>query len=158
VSEDVIDTLAGGPGESTYRRHSHDLSVETREAAARRHRLEIHIDRVDGVLVVAPVGEIDMVTGGLLLEALIAAISTGETWLVVDLAQVPFMDSTALSIFLSAHRALASSSGQLVLVAPDGQRERFKLPWIGTLFAVRPTVVDAVAEATRAHDAGAEKA
>jgi anti-sigma B factor antagonist len=142
VSEDVIDTLTGGPGEPTY--HRDDLSVETREAAARRHRLEIHVDRVDGVLVIAPVGEIDMVTGGLLLEALIAAISTGESRLVVDLGQVPFMDSTALTIFLSAHRALAGMSGRLVLVAHDAQRDRFRLPWIGTLLGVRSTVIDAV--------------
>jgi anti-sigma B factor antagonist len=121
VSEDVLPWVASG-----------------------RHSLEIHVDRVDGVLVVAPVGDIDMVTGGLLLEALMAAISTGESRLVVDLDRVPFMDSTALTIFLSAHRALAGASGRLVLVADDARWQHLRLPWIGNLLAVRPTILDAV--------------
>jgi anti-sigma B factor antagonist len=133
VSEDV---LAGESG---------PLSAETREAAQREHELEVYVDRVDGVLVVSPVGEIDMVTGGLFLESLIAAISVGESALIVDLTRVPFMDSTGLAIFLSAHRALRNVDGRLSLVANDEIAEVFRLAWMDKFFPVHSSVTDAAA-------------
>ena len=122
MSEDVLPSLRG------------PLSAETREAARHHHGLEIHVDRVDGILVITPVGEIDMATGGLFLEALIAAISTGESRLIVDLGQVPFMDSTGLTIFLSVDRALRSIEGQLRLVAAPEIVEVFELAWMDKMF------------------------
>ena len=113
------------------------------QLAGRRQALEIHIDRVAGVLVIAPVGEIDMDSGGLLFDALTAAISTGESRLVLDLGRVTFMDSTALSIFSSARRALRELSGRLVLAV--GEAQDWPLPWLDA-FTVRPTLAAAVAE------------
>jgi len=133
MSEDVLPSLRG------------PLSAETREAVARHHDLEIHVDRVGGILVMTPVGEIDMATGGLFLEALIAVISTGESRLIVDLGQVPFMDSTGLTIFLSADRALRSIEGQLRLVAAPEIVEVFELAWMDKMFPVHPDIADAVA-------------
>ena len=116
------------------------------QLAGQRQALEIHIDRVAGVLVVAPVGEIDMDSGGLLFDALTAAISTGESRLVIDLGRVGFMDSTALSIFLGTRRALRELSGRLVLVVDEARRPPLPwMPWMGT-FTVRPNVADAVAD------------
>jgi anti-anti-sigma factor len=106
--------------------------------------LEIHIDRESGVLVIAPVGEIDMDSGGLLFEALTAAISTGESRLVIDLGQVTFMDSTALSIFSSTRQALREVSGRLVLVIDEAQPLPVPLTWLDS-FTVRPSMADAVA-------------
>jgi anti-anti-sigma factor len=133
VSEDVLSALRG------------PLSAETRAAAEARHQLEVHVDRVDGILIITPIGEIDIVTGGLFLEALIAAISTGESRLIVDLGRVPFMDSTGLAIFLSAHRALRSIDGQLRLVATAAVAEVFELAWMDKFFPVHADVADAVA-------------
>lgn len=115
------------------------------QLAGRRQALEIHIDRESGVLVIAPVGEIDMDSGGLLFEALTAAISTGESRLVIDLGQVTFMDSTALSIFSSTRQALREVSGRLVLVIDEAQP--LPVPWMTWLdsFTVRPSMADAVA-------------
>jgi anti-sigma B factor antagonist len=134
MSEDVLPQLP------------RPLSAETREAARDRHKLEIHVDRVRGVLVITPVGEIDITTGGLFLEALIAAISTGESRLVVDLRRVPFMDSTGLTIFLSAERALRNVDGQLRLVATAQIAEVFGLAWMDKFFPVHPDLDHAVAQ------------
>jgi len=136
VSEDVLPALRG------------PLSDETRDAVERHHELEIHVDRVDGILVISPVGEIDIVTGGLFLEALIAAISTGESRLIVDLSQVPFMDSTGLTIFLSADRALRSIDGEMHLVARPGVAEMFELAWMDKFFPLHDDIADAVAHFT----------
>lgn len=135
MSEDVLPALRG------------PLSDETRAAASGRHQLEVHVDREDGILVVTPIGEIDIVTGGLFLEALIAAISTGETRLIVDLRQVPFMDSTGLAIFLSAHRALRTVDGQLHVVATRAIAEVFELAWMDKFFPLHADLASAVRSA-----------
>jgi anti-anti-sigma factor len=122
-----------------------DAGSETREAAAGRHELEVHVDRVDSILVITPIGEIDIVTGGLFLEALIAAISTGESRLVVDLCQVTFMDSTGLTIFLSAHRALLAVEGELHIVTRSPIAEVFQLARMDSFFPLHRDVSDAVA-------------
>lgn len=121
------------------------VGAETREAAADRHRLEVHVDRVESILVITPIGDIDIVTGGLFLEALIAAISTGESRLIVDLRQVPFMDSTGPTIFLSAHRALRLLEGQLRIVAQPAIAEVFQLAWMDKFFPLHDDIAAAVA-------------
>jgi anti-sigma B factor antagonist len=121
------------------------LSDDTREAAGRRRRLEIHVDQQREILVVTPVGEIDIVTGGLFLEALIAAVSAGESRLVVDLSRVPFMDSTGLAIFVSAHRALRTVDGQLRIVARPPIAAMFEFAWMDKFFPLHADVASAVA-------------
>lgn len=137
VSEDVLPALRG------------PLSDETRDAVARHHELEIFVDRVDGILVISPVGEIDIVTGGLFLEALIAAISAGESRLIVDLSRVPFMDSTGLTIFLSADRALRSIDGEMHLVAGPKVAEMFEMAWMDKFFPLHDDLAAALANFTR---------
>jgi anti-sigma B factor antagonist len=115
------------------------------ESSPARLELTIHVDRVDGVLVITPVGEIDIVTGGLFLEALIAAVSAGESRLVVDLQQVPFMDSTGLAIFLSVDRALRTVDGQLRLVAGPQIASILGIGAVDRVFPIDATVGEAVA-------------
>ena len=122
-----------------------EVGIETRQAAADRHRLEVHVDRVESILVITPVGDIDIVTGGLFLEALIAAISTGESRLIVDLRQVPFMDSTGPTMFLSAHRALRVIEGELHIVATPQIAEIFQLAWMDKFFPLQDDLAGAVA-------------
>jgi anti-sigma B factor antagonist len=125
-------------------------SDEAREAADRRHELEIRVDRIGGLLVVAPIGDIDIVTGGVFLEALIAAVAAGESQLIVDLGRVPFMDSTGLAILLSAHRALTNINGlpgitgQLRVVAGSRLGDIFDFPWVDRHFPIHADVDDAV--------------
>jgi anti-sigma B factor antagonist len=120
------------------------LSKDALDAASRRHRLEIHVDRVGEVLVVAPVGDLDIVTGGLFLETMIAAVSAGEVRLIVDLRAVPFMDSTGLAIFLTTDRALRSTGGQLRVVAHQHIAEMFEFAWMDKFFPLHHDLDDAV--------------
>lgn len=143
VSEDVLHVLHDLQHDmSPPRNASREQLRETTHSS--RHELEVHVDRVDGVLVITPVGDVDIVTGGLLLEALIAAISAGETQLVVDLDQVPFMDSTALTIFLTANRGMAAVGGRLRVVASEQRPEIFRLAWVDQICAVYSSLLDAV--------------
>jgi anti-anti-sigma factor len=126
-------------------RSATEVGSDACQAAADRHRLEVHVDRVESILVVTPIGDIDIVTGGLFLEALIAAISTGESKLIVDLRQVPFMDSTGPTIFLSAHRALRVIEGELHIVASPRIAEVFQLAWMDKFFQLHNDIGQAVA-------------
>ena len=68
--------------------------------------------------VVAPEEEVDAMTAPQLGRRLLGLAEEGKTRLVVDLARVTFIDSTALGVLLNALRQLASRDGGLVLVCP----------------------------------------
>jgi anti-anti-sigma factor len=67
--------------------------------------------------VVALSGELDVASSQGLSEELINLIDGGTTELVIDLAQLAFIDSTGLSAILQANKKL-DGKGQLVLREP----------------------------------------
>jgi anti-sigma B factor antagonist len=71
------------------------------------------------VHVVAPSGEIDMVTAPQLGRRLLSLFEEGKTRFVVDLSKVTFMDSTGIGVILDALRRLKARRGRLVLVCPS---------------------------------------
>jgi anti-sigma B factor antagonist len=78
------------------------------------------------VHVVAPTGEVDVVTAPQLGRRLLGLVEEGKTRLVVDLSAVTFMDSTGIGVLIDALRRLSSRSGSLVLVCPT---ERIMRPF-----------------------------
>lgn len=68
--------------------------------------------------VVAPRGEIDVMTAPQLGRRLLCLADEGKTRLVVDLSNVTFMDSTGIGVLLNALRGLRQRKGGLVLVCP----------------------------------------
>src|SRR5207302_396736 len=73
----------------------------------------------EGTYVVSVYGELDLHTVGQLEAELEAAVAHGAQRLVVDLACVSFMDSTALGALVAAHRTLRLASGDLSIVSDD---------------------------------------
>ena len=78
--------------------------------------LSIDVRQQDGWEVVAVAGEIDIRTAPELRERLNGVLDGGATKLVVDLEAVDFMDSTALSVMVGAHKRLVRAGTGLVLV------------------------------------------
>jgi anti-anti-sigma factor len=68
----------------------------------------VEVRDVDGtpVTVVRASGEVDLSNADELAEPLLSADAWGETPIVLDLAAVPFMDSSGLRVLLSAVRDL----------------------------------------------------
>lgn len=60
---------------------------------------------VPGVTVVAPVGEADAATQGMLRDAVLAAVRAGSVQVVVDLSGLRFCGSTGLVLLLECRRA-----------------------------------------------------
>jgi anti-sigma B factor antagonist len=92
-------------------------------------------------------GELDTESGRELRETLAAAMADGGVPVVLDLAEVVFMDSTALSVVLSALRD-AWGRGQALLVAGPLQ------PPIASLLAI--TGVDRFVTVHASRDAALE--
>jgi len=72
-------------------------------------------------VVVALAGDIDIHTAPQLDELLAGLLTEGRTEVVVDLAGVSFLDSSALGVLIAAQRDLAAAGGGLRLAAPRPQ-------------------------------------
>ncbi|MHA6765641.1 STAS domain-containing protein [Streptacidiphilus sp. PAMC 29251] len=68
--------------------------------------------------VVAVSGELDADTAAVLRHQLAALVVQGRRYIVLDLAQVPFMDSSGLNSVLRARSEMARHEGRLLLAAP----------------------------------------
>jgi anti-sigma B factor antagonist len=69
--------------------------------------------------VVTVAGEADMHTAPALDQALDGVVGLGGTSVVLDLAEVSFIDSTVLAVLHRYHRRYESLGGELVLVSDD---------------------------------------
>lgn len=70
----------------------------------------------DNGIVVAVMGEVDVSNADELRKALDAAASVGESTIEVDLAQVPYIDSTGIGVLVgAAHRAADAQTSFCVL-------------------------------------------
>ena len=100
--------------------------------------------------VVTAGGELDMDTATLLHHQLAAQVTQGRTNLVLDLAGVPFMDSSGLNIVLRAMNETRQLDGRLLLAAPTEAVRRL-LDLTGISLTRKP--FDTVAQALASLDA-----
>lgn len=75
--------------------------------------LEITIDRNDDHTVCRPVGELDAYTVGAFREALTGLAD--ESRLLIDLSEVPFMDSVGLGALIVGIRRARDNEGQIAV-------------------------------------------
>jgi anti-sigma B factor antagonist len=78
--------------------------------------ISIESQERDGWDVLAVTGEVDIRTAPQLRERISQLLTAGARRLVLDLEGVDFVDSTALSVMVGAHKQLAKQGGGLVLV------------------------------------------
>ena len=76
---------------------------------------------VDGVSVVTGEGELDAYSAEALRTALIESCGVTAARVVVDLSNVPFMDSTALGVLVGGLRRVREVEGDLLVVLPRGR-------------------------------------
>ncbi|MFI9270939.1 STAS domain-containing protein [Kitasatospora sp. NPDC052896] len=95
-------------------------------------------------VVIAPMGELDHDTAGILAAVLEEVLEVPEPWLLVDCGRLAFCDSTGLSLLLRARLAAERAGGRLDLAAP-GPTLRWLLSLTGTteLFSIHRTPADA---------------
>ena len=107
--------------------------------------ITIEVEEQDGWQVLRVAGEVDLRTAPELRDRLNAVLAGGTERLVVDLEDVTFLDSTALSVLIGAHKRLARLGGALHLVTTRDQILRvLNITGLSRVFAVHPTLEDAV--------------
>jgi anti-sigma B factor antagonist len=101
----------------------------------------------EGTYVVSVYGELDLHSVGSLEAEFDAAVARGAQRLVVDLAGVSFMDSTALGAIVAAHRNLRAAAGEFSIVSDDPRVVRvFQITGLDRTLRLRSSLADAVNE------------
>lgn len=95
----------------------------TRSTGAMSRSVRVEVTNHDAV-VVYPVGDVDYSSLEPLREALLDARVAGVHEIVVDLAEVTFLDSQGLAVILFAHQRQRSVGGSLVLRDPGADVRR----------------------------------
>ncbi|GIF63906.1 hypothetical protein Ais01nite_19410 [Asanoa ishikariensis] len=108
--------------------------------------LDLFIERYvdENALTVAVAGEVDLDTAGRLEDALQDGIdNAGVTKIVVDLAGVPFLDSTGIRVLLAGrHRAAECGTALIVTRAQPVVRRVLEVMGVFTLLTTDPQLLE----------------
>jgi anti-sigma B factor antagonist len=96
----------------------------------------------DETQLVAVYGDVDLKTAQSFRHALDDAAQDAKPRLIVDMSEVPFMDSSGLGALIGAQKAIRAHT-QLVVVCPENLRRIFEVTRLDSVV----TVVGSLAEA-----------
>jgi anti-sigma B factor antagonist len=104
---------------------------------------DLRVDTRDerGCAVLAVAGELDVYSSPRLRGALQRAMTPARGALVVDLTDVPFMDSSGLGVLVGAHKRMAADGGVLLVVTDQPLLLKlFRITGLKAVFALYPTL------------------
>ena len=102
------------------------------------------------ITVIKLFGDLDAAEMSATRELLLGEVVLPNRAVLVDLSEVPFIDSSGISLLVSANREAETSSGHLALVAPtDAVREVLELERTAPALRIADDVGDAVLEWTQ---------
>src|SRR6266576_3377633 len=94
----------------------------------------------DGTFVLGLGGELDVANAPVLKHVLRAAEARGHPRIVVDLSDVPLIDSTGLSVLVSSHKRLRRDGRALLVVIPEaGLLMKFEIAGLDRLLSIAPS-------------------
>jgi anti-sigma B factor antagonist len=109
----------------------------------RKHPV-LGVEEMGSAYVVRLGGELDLYNAAQVRAALLDACAQAPERIVVDLGEVEFLDSTALSVLIET-RARMNNRGGLMLAAPGLETRRaLQISGLDKLFAVHDTVAEAL--------------
>jgi anti-anti-sigma factor len=115
------------------------------EATSGREAAVKGVEKRDGATIISLAGELDLYNAEDVRAALLECCAEEPTVLVVDLAGVTFIDSTALGVLIEARSRLAERDG-FRLAAPGLETRRaLEISGLDRHFSVFDTVADALA-------------
>jgi anti-anti-sigma factor len=109
--------------------------------------VDVTVDlRPGGATVVRPVGRLDLLSAAELRQQLAREVAAGRSRLVVDLAQVAFIDSSGLGALIGGLKAARLAGGDLRIARPSEQaRIVLELTTLDRVLKPYPTVEEALA-------------
>lgn len=114
-------------------------------------RFHAQITFQDQIPIVRVHGSLDLCTAKDFGQTLGIAIKQAMTCLIVDLSDIPYLDSAGLSALRSAYETLAKDGKELYVIAPPEHSAVYRVLEISRLkelFKVRPNVDNALEEAS----------
>jgi anti-sigma B factor antagonist len=111
-----------------------------------RVALTVSTRNAEGCAIVSVAGDVDISTSPDLREALATVVSGGSRAIVVDLAAVKFVDSTALGVLVGAYTAVRNTGGRLAVVNDHpAVLKVLQITALHDVLGVRATLADAMA-------------
>ncbi len=99
--------------------------------------------------VVALTGEIDLYTAPEFKQQLLDVIGQGAKYVVVDLTDTTFIDSTTLGVLVGGVKRLRPNGGQLSIVCSDRNITKiFEITGLNRVFPIHATRAEAVSPGT----------
>ena len=122
-------------------RHTFGLVFSVALRVSRSTLLETEVRRAESEhAVVVLAGELDTSTVGQLYEELAELTREGVRHLVIDVAELDFVDSTGLSAIIAAHKRVEASGGELIVLDPSRDMRRlFEITGIDNYLNIRPS-------------------
>jgi anti-sigma B factor antagonist len=106
--------------------------------------LEISTETFDDGVIVRPVGEIDLSCAAMLRHKLGTAQSAKPKRLIIDLAQVPYMDSSGVATLVEAMQIARRNQTHLILCAlPSKVLSIFEIARLDMVFKIVDTLEEA---------------
>ena len=88
---------------------------------------------------VKPVGDIDLETAPSLRQALLEGVADGRRRVLLDLADVTFIDSSGLAVLVTAYKRLLASDGELRLAgATEAVRASMRISGLDRVITIYP--------------------
>lgn len=111
------------------------------------HEIEVKLERRDDAVIVKPIGDIDLSRSPSLRHQISRAQADRPERLVIDLGEVPYMDSSGVATLVEAMQVSRRSGAKLVLCGLQSKvRSIFEIARLDTVF----TIVESTDEALSA--------
>jgi anti-sigma B factor antagonist len=107
---------------------------------------DLHVDRetTEGATILRPVGDIDLSRAPSLRTHLADALRSSPPRLIIDLGQVPYIDSSGVATFVEALQVAQKSGSQLVLCALQERVQAvFEIARLDMVFTILATADEA---------------
>lgn len=112
-------------------------------------QIEVIEDESQHVVIVGLSGRMDSSNSRAFEEKMVNLIQAGKTRMVVDCAQLQYISSAGLRVFLMAAKQLTMSKGKLILASlNDDVRQVFNLTGFSSIFQI----CDSREEAIKSHE------
>jgi|SRR5215211_4130360 len=110
------------------------------QAVAATGIMDINADVVDGACLLVVSGEIDLANVNVFIERLFELSANGDQKIVVDLADVDFVDSTVLNALFAAAPRVRSNGGDMAIVVSNPTVERvLEIAGVDMLYRIERT-------------------
>ena len=99
--------------------------------------LNITTETIDEMLIVRPVGEVDLGCAPMLQEKMAAVLSGDAYKVIIDLSGVPYMDSSGVATLVEAMQVARRNKIKLLLCTmQDRVRSIFEIARLDTVFVI----------------------